>query len=221
MIYSKNYDPGKNPLLKFNGYYCNRLKNIATSNGSGEFIYPVFFYADGAVVFLGAVKDSALKKTVSDQQKVWGYWGNYLISNDTITIETIGSYAGSFQHIRHISKGVIKEDSICLFSEIDRAGASRKVIEVIHFTPFDTNRILPKTGSVKKGSTTDNSKLFREQITDNWQQKTSNSYSYIPKYPSNFSITSSLFIPLFLIALSESDPSDFESFCPCSSGNNI
>ena len=65
--------------------------------------------------------------------KVWGYWGNYKIFNDTITIETIGSRGQSFRHSRHVQMGVIKQDSICFFLEIDRDGKASKYNETIRF----------------------------------------------------------------------------------------
>jgi len=135
LIYKKNYQPGKSSLLKFNGFYYDGYKSIISSEGPSNFIYPIFFYNDGSVIFMGAIKDTfQLRKNISENPKaIWGYWGNYKISNDTISIETIGSYGGSFHHVRVIRIGVIKKDSICFFQKLDRKGNAEKLDEIIHF----------------------------------------------------------------------------------------
>ncbi len=133
LIYKKNYQPGKNSLLGLNGFYFNEIKSTNTSEYPRIFIHPIFFYADGSVIYMGAVENNLINKTIADNPKVWGYWGNYKISNDTIWVETIGSYGGSFHHVRFIKMGVIKKDTINFFQEIDRKGKTRELNEIIQF----------------------------------------------------------------------------------------
>jgi len=133
LIYKKNYQAGENSLLKLNGFYYNGYKSISSSEVPSNFIYPIFFYADGSIIFMGAVTDSLVNKYVSDNPKAWGYWGNYKITHDTISIETIGSEGGSFNHARVIRMGLIKKDAICFFQKINRKGEVEKLDEIIQF----------------------------------------------------------------------------------------
>lgn len=133
LIYKRNYHPGNNKLLQLSGYYYSGEKSIITEDGYQNFIYPIFFYADGSVLYMGAVKDSLLLNLISNHPNVWGYWGNYSISNDTISIETIASYGGSFHHKRYTRMGVIKKDTIYFFLQFDHKGQIEEDNQIITF----------------------------------------------------------------------------------------
>ncbi len=139
LIYKKNYEVKSNSSLRHDGYYNAGYRKIFTNSGYVDFMYPIFFYKDGSVIFMGATKDTnQLRKNISENPKgVWGYWGNYQISNDTIHIETIASYGGSFHHERNLKLGLIKRDSICFFQELDRNGSIKEMAETIHFIGFN------------------------------------------------------------------------------------
>ena len=138
LIYYQNYTIGENDSLKINGYYSSK-SSITTTEGRKEFMYPIFFYEDGSVIYMGAFKDSLeLRKRIIDNSKsVWGYWGNYIINNDSIFIETIGSYGGSFHHERRTQIGLIKNDSILFFQNVDRKGNIEEINDTICFSKFD------------------------------------------------------------------------------------
>lgn len=133
LIYRKDYTAGFNKLLRHDGFYFSTQKV-----GAEEFIYPVFFYEDGSVILMGAVKDTAQLRKVINQNPtgVWGYWGNYQVNKDTISIETIASGGESFHHERRIKMGWIKDDSIYFFKDIDRKGKIEQDSEFVSFVPF-------------------------------------------------------------------------------------
>jgi hypothetical protein len=138
LIYKKNYEVNSNSSLRLDGYYNAGYRKIFTNTGYVDFMYPIFFYKDGSVIIMGAIKDtSLLRKNITENPKaIWGYWGNYQISNDTINIETIASYGGSFHHERHFKLGLIKKDSICFFQELDRNGSIKEMNETVQFSGF-------------------------------------------------------------------------------------
>ncbi len=104
-----------------------------------EYIYPIFFYHDGSVILMGAIKDTfQLRKLIQENPKgIWGYWGNYKITNDTVFIETIASNGGSFQHKRLIKKGLVKKDKIFFFNEVSSNGLAKDLNEEVSFTKFN------------------------------------------------------------------------------------
>jgi hypothetical protein len=53
LIYKENYSVGTSILLRFDGFYVSSSQINET-----EFIYPVFFYRDGSVILMGAIKDT-------------------------------------------------------------------------------------------------------------------------------------------------------------------
>ena len=58
MIYKKHYEVKINSSLRFGGFYNGENKKIITETGNINFKYPVFFYQDGSVIFMGATKDT-------------------------------------------------------------------------------------------------------------------------------------------------------------------
>ena len=138
IIYHKNYKVGNSASLHLTGYYFY-TNEIVTANGKAQFFYPIFFYKDGSVIFMGAHKDTLqLKKIILDNpSKAWGYWGNYKISNDTIQIETISSYNRSFHHERKIRTGVVIDQSILFLSELDNKGNVTNADWSIKFANFN------------------------------------------------------------------------------------
>jgi len=131
VVYQKNYDPGKNIELQFNGFY--RTKN-------NENLFPIFFYADGSVLFAGFSKDTIELKAaiLSNPKTVWGYWGNYKISRDTIIVETFPPNINTFNQDRYLRKGIIHKDQIVFFGEIKREGKTNNINETIEFVNFKT-----------------------------------------------------------------------------------
>jgi hypothetical protein len=138
LIYKKDYTPGTNSLFHFDGFYSTRDNHIITQYGRENFLLPLFFYRDGSVIQMGNVKDtSQLSKMIYENPfGIWGYWGNYVISNDTIRIETIASKKQSFHHYRTTKYGVLKKDSITFFQLIDNKNNIKIINETIHFNSF-------------------------------------------------------------------------------------
>ena len=131
ILYKNGYNPGKNNELKFNGFYQTKNKTD---------LFPIFFYNDGSVIFLGYSKDTIeLKEHIlSNPKGLWGYWGNYKISRDTITIETFPSNVQEFRQERYLRKGIIKNGSITFYQEINRNHNVNEVNETIEFRDFKT-----------------------------------------------------------------------------------
>lgn len=134
IIYHKNYYKGKNNQLLFNGFYQSEKEDYE------NYLSPVYFYADGSVIYTGLIKDTLeLKKMLQlNPKSVWGFWGNYQISNDTITIETFPPNINTFRQERYLEKGVIKENKIIFYQSINRTGGIGKINETINFIKFKT-----------------------------------------------------------------------------------
>jgi hypothetical protein len=138
LIYKKEYEVKTNSLLRFDGFYCYE-QQIYTEKGFTDFMYPIFFYKNGSVILMGPVKDAfQLRENISKNPKgVWGNWGNYQIFNDSIKVETIGSFGGSFHHVRNTKLGLIKKDSISFIKRIDRKSLINEINETVHFVNFN------------------------------------------------------------------------------------
>jgi len=137
LIYKKDYEVGTNSDLYFDGFYNNKSTKVVDQNNT-EYIYPIFFYKDGSVIFMGAIKDTTqLRKLLYNPKAIWGYWGNYKIKGDTVLIETIASYGGSFRHTRHMKKGLIHKGSISFTEEIPGDGIINKYNEPFPFVHFN------------------------------------------------------------------------------------
>ncbi len=134
IIYHKNYYPEKSNQLLFNGFYQSEKENYE------NYLSPIYFYADGSIIYTGLIKDTLeLKKRIQLKPKgAWGFWGNYQISNDTITIETFPPNINTFRQERYLKKGVIKENKIIFYQSINRTGGIGKIDETINFINFKT-----------------------------------------------------------------------------------
>lgn len=137
-IYKRNYKVGNNERLRTDGFYFSKRK-IFGARGEEEFIFPIFFYEDGSVIRMGAVKDTLLlrKWIVENPKGMWGYWGNYQINKDTLSIETISSYGGSLHHERRTRMGLIMPESIYFFQTLDRKGNVMVDTEIVSFMQFN------------------------------------------------------------------------------------
>ncbi|HET6992139.1 MAG TPA: hypothetical protein VFJ43_12480, partial [Bacteroidia bacterium] len=50
LLYHKNFVPGMNPLLRFDGYYTEESKdNIESDATKDRYLKPIFFYQNGSV----------------------------------------------------------------------------------------------------------------------------------------------------------------------------
>ena len=131
ILYKKGYNPGKNNELKFNGFYRTKDKTD---------LFPIFFYNNGSVIFSGYSKDTIeLKEAISLAPKgFWGYWGNYKISGDTITIESFPTNFREYRQERYLRKGIIKKGSITFYQEINRQNKVNEINEIIEFRNFNS-----------------------------------------------------------------------------------
>ena len=132
ILYKKGYNPESNSELKFNGFY--QAKN------ESEYLAPIFFYKNGSVIYSGLSKDAIeLKKQILLNPKgFWGYWGNYKISGDTITIETFPPNINTFRQERYLRKVIIRKGNITFFQEINRKNEVNKIDQIIEFINFET-----------------------------------------------------------------------------------
>ena len=132
IVYEKDYNPGSNNKLNFNGYYQDRNKS--------DYLAPMFFYKNGSVIYSGLSKDTIeLKERILLNPKgFWGYWGNYKISGDTITIETFPPNINTFRQERYLRKGIIRNDKITFFQEINRKNKVNEIDEILEFINFKT-----------------------------------------------------------------------------------
>jgi len=131
VLYKKGYDPGKSNALKFNGFYQAKNKTD---------LFPVFFYDNGSVIFSGFSKDTIeLKEAIlSNPKGFWGYWGNYKISGDTITIETFPPNMRESRQERYLRKGIVEKGSITFYQQINRENKASEINEPMVFRKFDT-----------------------------------------------------------------------------------
>ncbi len=133
LIYHKNFKSGSHPLLRFDGYYDD---TTATNSSKmlDQSVKPVFFYAEGSSFSTDNRTDKAAMAQLIKTQRLFGSWGNYLISGDSIHLE-------KFQHIKNnyvriILKGVISEKKIHWTSRKDHNEAFKPVDYSIYFQPY-------------------------------------------------------------------------------------
>jgi hypothetical protein len=105
LMYKKNYVPGTNEKLRFDGYYYSGTERGWT---------PMFLYRDGSVWFgemrytLNLLDVELAKKNPSVPHS----WGNYKIDNDTILVERFKRIESSNNYRRITLKGIIRTDLI-------------------------------------------------------------------------------------------------------------
>jgi hypothetical protein len=131
VVYKKNYQQGKNNELRFDGFY--KEISPAQSLPPEQLSAATFFYSDGSIMQSGLFKDTVQLKSMIAGKGIWGIWGNYQISGDTITIETFSPNGGSWNHDRYLTRGVIQSNRIEYFESIDRMNKSVPSIHTIYF----------------------------------------------------------------------------------------
>ena len=123
ILYHKNFEPGKNELLRFDGYYSDTLGRELDADGT-KLPKPIYFYADGSVYaydYYFSKGDNALPE---------GSWGNYMIHLDSITVEKFQNIEN--EHKRITMKGVISKDRIRWFSRQER----KHTVQAIDYSIF-------------------------------------------------------------------------------------
>ncbi|HEU4717643.1 MAG TPA: hypothetical protein VFU15_07410 [Bacteroidia bacterium] len=134
IIYHKNFTPGTNALLRFNGFYSDTLGPVEAKSAKQvtRKIKPVFFYADGSAFSTRDYQPSSSAGLTS----ATGFWGNYRIIGDTILLEKFEEAEASSNLARIILKGVVHEGSIEWMARKDRNSDYQPVKYSIYFTPF-------------------------------------------------------------------------------------
>jgi hypothetical protein len=127
VIYHKNFQPGKNEKLRFDGYYSE------AKGGTGgammlAFVQPVFFYANGSVFYARKVYTAA-----DDPKSMEGSWGNYRIDADTIQLERFDLTGNNYRRI--ILRGIIAANSIHWTSRKDHNDSYSTVDYTMNFRP--------------------------------------------------------------------------------------
>lgn len=137
-LYKKGYIVGKSEFLHFDGFYSDST-SIITEKGNAKFLYPIFFYRDGSVIQMGAIRDTTqLRKLLRENTKgTWGYWGNYTVRNDSISIEYIASSGGSLHHKRLTQQGLLKNGRLFLTDQAEGNKPSTTVTKELRFYPFE------------------------------------------------------------------------------------
>lgn len=105
VMYRKNYVPGTNSLLHYDGYYTQEL---------GDFKKPFYLYRDGSVWFaevmiMNATSDATIAKGDGSIQYSWG---NYKVDGDTILIERFNKQENTNNYRRITLKGIVQTDAI-------------------------------------------------------------------------------------------------------------
>ena len=142
IIYHRNFVPGTNPLLKFDGYYSDSIPLIANDINRGMNVKadvqvkPVFFYSNGSCFSTNNYTlDSPLSNLVKTN-RLFGSWGNYLISGDTIQLEKFQLLENNYELI--ILKGVISKDKIHWSSRKEHKEDFKPVDYSIYFHRFSS-----------------------------------------------------------------------------------
>jgi hypothetical protein len=136
IVYHKNFNPGKHPLLQFSGYYSDTLGPKPNPNSAKleqEAIKPVFFYSNGSAFSADNYEGAYKLLNVNTLQ---GSWGNYLITSDTIELEKFQLIENNY--IRIILKGVISKDKIHWFSRKYHREDYKPVDYSVFFKPYVT-----------------------------------------------------------------------------------
>lgn len=101
VIYHKNFSPGTNDKLRFDGCYIQRMQ--------GKNVKPVFLYANGSACVAETQIDSNL---VSVPDAAVYSWGNYKVNADTIIVERFYKEEAGSNFNRILMRGVIGKDRI-------------------------------------------------------------------------------------------------------------
>jgi hypothetical protein len=138
-VYVNGYEPRENDLLRFDGYYDSR-----PDTGSGldrwglrDPALPIFFYRDGSCCHgYNPIERDSLSRNLEHGVA----WGNYMISGDTIIMESlVYTLFGYFRwgYHRIIQKGILYGDSINFFDvgDADKSGLKKRAVYFYPFSP--------------------------------------------------------------------------------------
>jgi hypothetical protein len=138
IIYHRNFQPGKNSLLRFDGFYSD-----STPAGSNEFnvptelLKPIFFYSDGSAFATNNYNWLEGMDGIIKTNRLVGSWGNYLISGDTIQLEKF-QLLDNNNHERITMKGIISKDQIRWMTRKDKNKKTDSVNYSIYFRAYST-----------------------------------------------------------------------------------
>ncbi len=139
-VYHRDYDPGWDDRLLFNGYYDDTVYEEFEAFGGRiikDPVRPVFFYDDGTAILGWAA--SNMDSVASFIRRGWhniGFWGNYKITGDTIVIEFLTHNGGSGVMETHIKKGVLDKGSIYFPRQQSHSKQPVSPAYTIFFHPF-------------------------------------------------------------------------------------
>jgi hypothetical protein len=135
LIYHKDFVPGKNPLLQFNGFYSETSGDDVQFDAEPDcYVKPVFFYENGsAFATTSQLKKSTLANLVKSNRLV-GSWGNYLIKGDTIQLEKFQLNESNYERV--ILKGVVALNKIHWTSRKEHNESFKPVDYTVYFNPF-------------------------------------------------------------------------------------
>jgi hypothetical protein len=101
VIYHKNYSPGTNDKLRFDGCYLQRMQSTN--------VKPLYLYKNGSACFAENQVDSNL---IGLSNAILYSWGNYKVIADTIFVERFYKEDAGNNFNRIIMRGVISENRI-------------------------------------------------------------------------------------------------------------
>ncbi len=107
IIYHRNFQSGTHPLLRFDGYYSD---SIRLTNETDFGMKPVFFYSNGSCFSTNNYTPASTVGSLVKTYRLFGSWGNYLISADTIQLEKFQLVENNYERV--ILKGIISKNRI-------------------------------------------------------------------------------------------------------------
>jgi len=133
VVYKKNYVPGTNTMLNFDGYYSESRENQ---------LKPVFFYRDGSVWFAETftVYSLAQIELNKNDPSIAHSWGNYKIEADTIYVERFHLSENTNNYRRIILKGVLQVNAI---RWIQREENRQNPVKVDYYSTFTAHSPKP------------------------------------------------------------------------------
>jgi hypothetical protein len=111
LIYHKNFEPGTHSLLRLDGYYSDSIPGLSEQNGiKTKLVKPVFLYSNGSAFATNNNTSETDLPTLVKTNRLFGSWGNYLVSADTILFERFQKIENNY--VRIILRGIISKDQI-------------------------------------------------------------------------------------------------------------
>ena len=138
ILYHKGYNIGVNKNFRLDGFYSDTISRPVFKTKSFSKIKPIFLYSDGSALILETIKDIDALKTLIQLKDQYGTWGNYKISNDTLTIETFLCKRTGDSFNRYLDIGLIKKDKIVFVYQIDNKGTmTGQTLGTVYFNLLD------------------------------------------------------------------------------------